>query len=320
MIGWAVLIVERCRLLRPRRHPVVDQLGADLRHGRLLSSPASGAGCDGSGSCWTGSHSSPSCSSTGGCAAMPLTLSGVRSSSRRCGSTPMWSGSVSTRPCSCSAGCTHPGYTSGTTWCGACYMSHFFVSFIVAGVLWKTNYAKFRRFVALFVGLTFIGYVTYVLYPAMPPWMASQYGHLPHSVRIIDQVWKHLHLGLGVSLFAGGKQLRQQRRGHALAPRRVPHAHLPLLLEGLERPQAHPAGGLSDLHGLLTRLHRRALRHRHLRGLDLRRGHGVYIGSKLLDRWEARRIRKKVDATFDEPTSMPPTTRKHHWSPDKRDP
>ena len=48
--------------------------------------------------------------------------------------------------------------------CWCCYMSHFFVSFIVAAVLWKTNYAKFRRFVPLFVALTFLGYVTYVLF------------------------------------------------------------------------------------------------------------------------------------------------------------
>ena len=71
-------------------------------------------------------------------------------------------------------------------------------------MLWKTNHPKFRRYVALFVGLTFIGYITYVLYPAMPPWMASQFGHLPASTRIIDQVWKHLHIGLGQALFAGG--------------------------------------------------------------------------------------------------------------------
>jgi membrane-associated phospholipid phosphatase len=88
----------------------------------------------------------------------------------------------------------------------ACYMTHFFASFIIAGVLWKTNYPKFRRYVPLFVGLTFIGYITYVLYPAMPPWMASEFHHIPPTTRIIDQVWKHLHIGLGQALFAGGNK------------------------------------------------------------------------------------------------------------------
>ena len=88
--------------------------------------------------------------------------------------------------------------------CWCCYMSHFFASFIVAAVLWKTNYGKFRRFVPLFVALTFLGYVTYVLYPAMPPWMASSTHHLPHTVRIIPVVLDHLHLHSGAAVFTGG--------------------------------------------------------------------------------------------------------------------
>jgi hypothetical protein len=88
--------------------------------------------------------------------------------------------------------------------CWCCYMSHFFVSLIVAAVLWKTNYGKFRRFVPLFVALTFLGYVTYVLYPAMPPWMASSRHFLPHTVRIIPLVLNHLHLHSGAAVFTGG--------------------------------------------------------------------------------------------------------------------
>jgi membrane-associated phospholipid phosphatase len=88
--------------------------------------------------------------------------------------------------------------------CWCCYMSHFFVSFIVAAILWKKNYAKFRRFVPLFVGLTFLGYLTYVLYPAMPPWMASARHDLPHTVRIIPVVLDHLHLHSGAAVFTGG--------------------------------------------------------------------------------------------------------------------
>jgi membrane-associated phospholipid phosphatase len=88
--------------------------------------------------------------------------------------------------------------------CWCCYMSHFFVSFIVAAVLWKTNYAKFRRFVPLFIALTFLGYVTYVLYPAMPPWMASGRHYLPHTVRIVPLVLDHLHLHSGAAVLTGG--------------------------------------------------------------------------------------------------------------------
>jgi hypothetical protein len=86
------------------------------------------------------------------------------------------------------------------------YMSHFFTSFIVAGVLWKRDHARFRRFVPIFVGLTFLGYVTYVLYPAMPPWLASQTGHIGKVTRIIPVVWNHVGIHGAAFLFTGGNK------------------------------------------------------------------------------------------------------------------
>jgi hypothetical protein len=178
----------------------------------------------------------------------------------------------------------------------ACYMSHFFASFIIAGVLWKTNYAKFRRFVPLFVGLTFIGYITYVLYPAMPPWMASEFGHLPHTTRIIDQVWKHLHIGLGQSLFAGGDKFDNN-----VAAMPSLHGAYPLLIclffwKGSSRRKrillaAYPICMAFSL--VYTAEHF---------VIDIFVGWiyaaaTVYFGSKLLDRWEARRMRKSLEST-----------------------
>jgi hypothetical protein len=90
--------------------------------------------------------------------------------------------------------------------CWCCYMSHFFVSFIIMGVLWKRNHAKFGRYVPLFVGLTVAGYITYVLYPAMPPWMAAQTGHLGQVTRIIPLVWDHLHIHSAAVIFTGGNK------------------------------------------------------------------------------------------------------------------
>src|ERR1039457_6848948 len=74
----------------------------------------------------------------------------------------------------------------------AVYMTHFFVCYVVAGVLWKRDYARFKRFVPLFVGLTFVAYAGYVFYPAIPPWMASQNGYLPVTTRIIPLVWQRI--------------------------------------------------------------------------------------------------------------------------------
>ena len=105
------------------------------------------------------------------------------------------------------------------------YMSHFFTSFIVAGVLWKRDHARFRRFVPTFVGLTFIGYITYVLYPAMPPWLASQTGHIGKVTRIIPVVWNHVGIHGAAFLFTGGNKFDNN-----IAAMPSLHAAYPMLL------------------------------------------------------------------------------------------
>ncbi len=82
------------------------------------------------------------------------------------------------------------------------YLSHFFASLVVAAVLWKFAYPRFRRFVVLFVSLTFAGFVTYALFPAAPPWLASQSHAIPPTARIVDEVWAHIGLHSGASLFS----------------------------------------------------------------------------------------------------------------------
>ncbi len=74
------------------------------------------------------------------------------------------------------------------------YLSHFVVTLTVAIVLWVRAYPMFRRFRALFLTVTFAGFLTYVVYPAIPPWLASRRGDMPHSVRIVRAMW--LELGL----------------------------------------------------------------------------------------------------------------------------
>jgi PAP2 superfamily len=74
------------------------------------------------------------------------------------------------------------------------YLSHFVVTLTVAIVLWFRAYPLFRRFRVLFLSVTFAGFVTYVVYPAIPPWLASRRGDMPHVVRIVRAIW--LDLGL----------------------------------------------------------------------------------------------------------------------------
>ncbi len=77
----------------------------------------------------------------------------------------------------------------------------------------------------LFVGLTLFGYITYVLYPAMPPWMASQTGHLAPTVRIIPLVWDHVGLHQAAALFTGGN-----RFDNNIAAMPSLHAAYPMLI------------------------------------------------------------------------------------------
>jgi hypothetical protein len=74
------------------------------------------------------------------------------------------------------------------------YLSHFVVTLTAAIIMWFRAYPMFRRFRALFLTVTFAGFVTYVVYPAIPPWLASGRGDMPHSVRIVREMW--LELGL----------------------------------------------------------------------------------------------------------------------------
>jgi hypothetical protein len=81
------------------------------------------------------------------------------------------------------------------------YLSHFVVTLTVAIVLWVRAYPLFRRFRVLFLSVTFAGFLTYVVYPAIPPWLASQRGDMPHSVRIVRAMWFEVGLSDVAAVF-----------------------------------------------------------------------------------------------------------------------
>ena len=109
------------------------------------------------------------------------------------------------------------------TW--AVYTSHFFVSYTVAAVLWKRNHPRFKRFIALYVGLTFVGYAGYVLYPAMPPWLASDTGYIPAISRIVPVVWNNVGVHEAAALFLHGAKVAND-----IAAMPSLHAAYPMLL------------------------------------------------------------------------------------------
>src|SRR5581483_11896879 len=83
-------------------------------------------------------------------------------------------------------------------WC--VYLTHFFATPLVAAVLWKVDRPRFRMFAVLVTVLSFMGLATYALYPAAPPWMASQAGLIAPITRIIPAVFASLNVHSAGSL------------------------------------------------------------------------------------------------------------------------
>jgi membrane-associated phospholipid phosphatase len=98
------------------------------------------------------------------------------------------------------------------------YMSYFFGTTIVLVLLWWRSRGLFWRFAASVVGLAFLGCLTFVLYPAEPPWMAADQGLMPPLDRIIQVMNGHLP---GVSL----QPLWEKGTGYANDVAAMPSLH-----------------------------------------------------------------------------------------------
>jgi membrane-associated phospholipid phosphatase len=56
----------------------------------------------------------------------------------------------------------------------------------VAFFLWLVDREVFEGYVFGMVGLSYMAYVTYLVYPAAPPWLAAQHGIIPPIVHVSD--------------------------------------------------------------------------------------------------------------------------------------
>ena len=81
------------------------------------------------------------------------------------------------------------------------YMTHFFTTLVVAGLLWRFAYPRFRRFRAMVLGLATLGFLTYVLFPAEPPWLASKWHHIAWSYRIVGDVFDDAGINAATAIF-----------------------------------------------------------------------------------------------------------------------
>jgi hypothetical protein len=74
------------------------------------------------------------------------------------------------------------------------YGSHFVVTPLLLCVLWVRNRDLWGRYVRMVLVLSAAGLVTYVLYPAAPPWFAARHHVIPRIHRLSGAGWDVLGL------------------------------------------------------------------------------------------------------------------------------
>ena len=69
------------------------------------------------------------------------------------------------------------------------YTLHFVIPFALAALVWKTKPERYWHVVTAFVLVSFMGFLTFLVFPAAPPWMASDRGLVEPITRISSDIW-----------------------------------------------------------------------------------------------------------------------------------
>ena len=74
------------------------------------------------------------------------------------------------------------------------YMMHFVLPVGLALLIWKRHEARYWRYISAYLIVSFAGFITYVLFPAAPPWMAADKNYIEPIIRVSSDVWAALGL------------------------------------------------------------------------------------------------------------------------------
>ena len=155
------------------------------------------------------------------------------------------------------------------------WFSHFFATLLVAVGIWLYRHEWFSRFAACIVALAAMGLVTYVLFPAAPPWLAADHGYIDHTYRITHAVVNNLPVPKAGALFQKGTDWGNDVAAVPSLHAGVHDVDLPLPLAPDRSALAAAARRLSDRDGPLPDLPGRALPDRHPARLGLRGRRGL---------------------------------------------
>jgi len=72
------------------------------------------------------------------------------------------------------------------------YMLHFVLPFALAFVIWRTRDKHYWHYATSFLVVSFAGFLTFLAFPAAPPWMASDMGLIEPIQRVSSHVWATL--------------------------------------------------------------------------------------------------------------------------------
>lgn len=69
------------------------------------------------------------------------------------------------------------------------YMLHFIAPFVIGLLFWRFRPRSYWRYITALLIMSYAAFVTYLLFPAAPPWMASNVGYIDPITKISSAVW-----------------------------------------------------------------------------------------------------------------------------------
>lgn len=80
------------------------------------------------------------------------------------------------------------------------YLSHFWFIFLIGFIIWARKRKHFKFFSWGFLILCLLGFITYLLFPAMAPWDASRRQYIEGVERLLMEIGKDLKLGGAITI------------------------------------------------------------------------------------------------------------------------
>ncbi len=72
------------------------------------------------------------------------------------------------------------------------YMLHFILPIGLAILIWKFREKLYWQYIATFLLVSFLGFLTFLAFPAAPPWLAAEKELIPPITRVSSEVWAAL--------------------------------------------------------------------------------------------------------------------------------